>query len=581
MPALPLHPKNTMKRQTTCLRPRPSVRNGSLAVVAALTAAVLAACGGSGADTGPTTNSAPANASVATAVYFTDDFTAEHDAVWITVSRVTAVGPAGETELLAYAPARPFNLPALRQAGALVANVPVPNDTTSVRVYVQPQARLQRLDGSMVDVTLNAPGGWLEFRLQGWNAASGVLALDFDLPKFVLQGNTLMPATRLASSADFAGWSQRSAELEGTVIAIGADALTLQTRHHGTVQVRLGTATTYWSLAGGTGWRPAMGERVEIAASLNSQGAALGYAALSVKDETTAAAAGLTKVEGVITAFDGKTITLAVRHSQHAGALGAVVFDVASAAFTRGSAALLAPGVKVEAQIAAQGSRWVARAMEVDGAPRTGEGRHGDSDYAEVKGLVAGVSGRQVTLNVLYAEWLPGALAGHTLTVDLADAYFKKGSPDCLVAGAPIEIKGGLGSNGELQAVKVEVEGGCASAYPVLDVTSEGDGDHDSDGHSDGISDGDHDDERPVSPSPAGLFVEAKGAVTAVRTGEFDIAVYRLEAAGTAAASLTVRFGPTTVFKRFEPASLSVGQFVEVKGVLSGAVIEASKVELD
>lgn len=531
---------------------------GARAATAGLAAAVLVACGGGGSE-GLEAPLTLAGGRPMTALYFTDDFSARYDAVWIGVTRVAAIGPSGETELAAYTPARPFNLPALREAGVLVANVALPADTTSVRVYVQPQAQLQQLDGNLLDVALRAPNGWLEFRLEGWAVDSGVLALDFDLPKFVLQGHQLMPATRLAANDDFANWNQRSADVEGTVTNITAHGVTLQTRHHGTVEVRLDANTTYWSQRRGTAWRPATGERIEIAANLAGQGSALSYTALTVKDETDAAAAGLGRVEGVVTAYDGSSITLSVRQSQVAGAAGSVVIDVASAVYTRGSAALLAPGVKVEAHVAAEGTKWVARALEVDGAPKAGQGRHHDSDYAEVKGRIASVSGSRVALTVLYAEWLPGAALGRTITLDLAGAYFKKGAASCLAAGVPIEVKGGVDAQGALQAVKVELEGGCAAASPALGVTR-GEG---------------------GSPPPVAAFVEAKGTITAVRAGEFDIAVYRLESTGVAPATLTVRHGPATVFKQFLPTSLAAGQFVEIKGVLTGTVIDASKVELD
>ncbi|MDP1649465.1 MAG: DUF5666 domain-containing protein [Rubrivivax sp.] len=524
-----------------------------------LAAAVLVGCGGGGGGETPLQTAQAPTAPALTAVYFTDDFSARYDAVWITVTRVTAVGPSGETELAAYTPARPFNLPALRQAGALVAKVPVPADTTSVRVYVQPQAQLQQLDGSLLDLPLAAPNGWLEFRLEGWAVGSGVLALDFDLPRFALQGQQLVPATRLASNDDFAGWNQRTADVEGTVLAVATDRVTVQTRHYGTAAVLLDANTTYWSQRSGSTWRPAAGDRIEIAAAVAGQGSTLSYTALTVKDETDAAAAGLGKIEGMITAYDGTSITLSVRDSQLAGATGSVLINVASAAYTRGSAALLAPGVKVEAHVAAQGASWVASALEVDGAPKTGTGHHDDTDVAELKGRIDSVSGSVVTLTALYAERLPGVQVGSKVTVDLAKAYFKKGSAACLVAGAPIEIKGSVGANGALQPVKAEIEGGCATAYPAPGITPPGN----------------------ATPPPVAAFVEAKGTITALRAGEFDIAVYRLSYAGAAAATLTVRYGPATVFKYPLPASLVAGQFVEVKGMLTGTVIEASKVELD
>lgn len=536
----------------------------SVVSVSALTAACLLACGGGGGGAADSASSTPAPAPAPTttpltAVYFTDDFSARYDAVWITVSRVTAVGPNGETELTAFTPARPFNLPQLKQAGSLIANISLPSGSTSIRVYVQSNAKLQLLDGSTLEVPLVAPKGWLEFRLESWAPESGVLALDFDLPKFELIGGQLNASTRLASKDDFSSWNHRGAELEGTVTATGVDRFTLLTRQFGTIDVQLSSNTSYWSKSRGASWRPLIGERVEVAANLAGVGNLVSYTALSVKDESEAASSDLGKLEGRIVAVDGKTITLAVRESQIFNATGTVRVQVASATYARGNEAMLQVGRKVEAYVTAVGQEWIATALEIDGAPPNQNDSSNAVRYGEVKGRIISVDGSTVKLTTLSTEWLPGVTLGSTLSVDLRSVTFKRGSLSCLVAGMPIEIKGSLDKGGNLIPLHAEVEGACASAYPSNGVSSPGTS-------------------QTIGPN---AFVEAKGAVTAVRDGEFDIAVYQLEYGGSALASITIRYSAATIFKNLPFGKLSPGQFVEVKGNLTGMLLDASKVELD
>ncbi len=528
-------------------------------------AASLAACGGGGGSSNLTP--APEVATSRTAVYFTDDFSAAYDAVWISVSRVTVVNPSGETQVALFEPAQLVNLPTLRRTGALMATADLPLDATAIRVYVDSAAQLQQLDGSMLPVSLAATGGYLEFRLEGWNAATGSLALDFDLPRFTLQNGVLTAATRIASNDDYAGWNQRYAEAQGAVTAVSATSLTVDTRHHGLRSFVIDTNTTFVSSRSAT-WSPAVGDRVELSSLVSGQGADLQFTARAVKDETDSESQRADKVEGLVTAVStvgGVTqVTANIRRSKAVGAQGEVVFDVATATrFKRGSASLLAAGVAIEAYLVPQGSGWLASAVEIDGAAKSdSDSNEPDSvseGYVDVKGRVTGVSGTVVTLQATYTERLPGVAVGDSLTLDIANAYFEKGGAACLAAGVAVEVKGYRDAAGVLQPVKLEVEGGCSSAYPTPGVTA------------------------PSTPpsTDASAFVEAKGTVMAVRSGEFDLSVYRIEDfAGVSPATVTVTYGSTTVFRDgLSSASLAVGNFVEVKGNLQAGVLTASKVE--
>jgi hypothetical protein len=545
-------------------------------------ALLLPACGGGGSDTSAI-EQAPAaapilqaqNAQTAqTAIYFTDDFSAVYDAVWISVSRITVLSPAGETELMRYDTPQLLNLPMLRRTGALMTTAGVPVDATEVRVYVAGGARLQQLDGSMLDVGLQAPSGYLSFRLDGWDSRSGAMALDFDLPNFSLQGNTLVAATRLAGSTDLAGWNSRHTEVTGTVTAVSATSISVQTTALGSQTFMLDAQTTFLSERS-AGWVPVVGSAVELYSSVAGQGSqVLQFTARRVKDRSAGVSASSAKVHGLITAVDNGLITLSVDRSSLVGATGSITVDLRQAIYKRGSAALLAPGMRIEAYLmpATSGTGFSASVLEIDGAAKSDANNSSDSDsdsnsnsnsnsYAEVKGVISSINGQQVVLNALYAKHLPTVLQGTALTLDLTNAYFERGGLSCLVAGTPIEVKGAVNAAGQLQAVRVDLEGGCASAYPVS-------------GLSNAIA--------PTPPTMIGMqFVEAKGLITAVRPDTFDLQVYKIEYAGAAPATLTVRYGVSTLFGRLSGAQLAVGQFVEIKGNLQGALLDASKVELD
>lgn len=519
---------------------------------AAVVALLLAACGGGGSATAPATTGAPA----ATAVYFTDDFSSAYDAVWLSVSRVTVVSPATETELAAYRPAKLINVPTLRRAGALVATVAIPADATTVRVYVGSQARLQKPDGTMMDVALAAPLGYLEFRLEGWNAASGALALDFDLPRFNLQGNTLLPAIRVATSSDYGGWNHRSAEIEGTVMQASATSLVLDTRTMGRRTVLLDASTTFVSMRSAT-WTPTAGDVVEVKASIAGQGADnLEFTALVVEDHSANATGGAIKIEGVVTAINGTVVTASVDQSEESAALGSLSFDIAGAMFKRGDAASISIGVHIEAYLVPAGTSWTAKAVEIEGAAKGGgEGRM--HAYAELQGQIASVAGTTVVVTVIRQERIPGVTAGASVSVDVAGARFDSGAPSCLAVGLPIEIKGAVSAAGVLQPIEVSVGGACAAAYPAVDGGQSG--------HQD--------------PPLASGWIDTEGSVTAVRSGEFDMTVFDLENTALVSTTLTVRYDSATVFRGVTATTLAVGSFFEVKGNLANGIVTAVKVE--
>lgn len=524
-----------------------------LSMAAALVAVLLlGACGG-GSTTAPASS-----AKGMTAVYFTDDFASTFDAVWLSVTRVTVVSPTVEVELVSYSPAKLVNVPTLRRAGALVATASIPADATAVRVYVGSRAKLQQFDGSLLEVSLTAPTGYLEFTLEGWKASSGALALDFDLPRFKLQGNTLVPSTRVANANDYAGWNQRHAEVKGTVAQVTSTSLVLDTKAMGQRTFALDSNTTYVSGRSAT-WRPAVGDRVEVKSAVAGQGASgLQFTARVVTDAGAAAAGGLVKIEAVVTSVSGNLVTATVNQSENQLALGVLTFDMSGAVFKRGNAASVQPGVRVEAYLTNTASVWVAKIIEIEGAGKSGTGEDKGQSFAEVKGQVVSVTGSSVVVKALQSERFPGLLSGTEITVDLATAMFDVGALSCVAAGLPIEIKGSLDATAAFTVVEVSVGGACAAAYPATDLEQLG--------HQD-------------APVPTSGSVDIEGSILAVRPGEFDIKVFDLEQVAMTATQLTVRYSSATVFRGTTALALATGAAVEIKGDLQNGVITATKVE--
>lgn len=531
--------------------------SGSGLIVAATAFALLAAgCGGGSGTSATGTSGTPGGGTVTAAttksvqLYLTDDFSTDYDAVWITVNKVAVANASGETTLVTYTPGLAVNLPTLKRTGAWLGTAQVPTDATSLRIYAASTARIQALDGTLKDVALSMPSGYIELRLEGWESSSGVLAADFDLPKFVLQGNSLVVATRLATSSDQAAWTQRQAEVEGTVTAVSPSSITVDSTRHGSVTLAIDANTTYSSRTSST-WTPAVGAKVEIYALYASSGAQ-GVARRISSEDSLALKDGNVELKGTITAIAGNKVTVTVLQSESTSVAGSVTFDISNARFERGSAATLQTAQVIEAYIRQQADfSWSATNIEIEGAEKSSSasGSGSTSTPAEIRGTVVSLSGTSLTLGVLYAENVAGVTVGTNYIADLASAYYERGSASCLTSGAAVELKGYL-SNGSFKVVQVEISGSCGTN------TSN------------------------TPPTVGSAYVEAKGTVTAVRAGEFDLTVFGLEGySGTVPKTIIVQHDTGTIFSIVTAATLQAGNFIEVKGTLLGTTLRAVKIE--
>lgn len=537
---------------------------------------LLASCGG-----GSTTSQAPAPTAVSpvppvsttsAAVYLTDDFSSEYETVWVSVSRITAMQGTTETELAAFSPARVVNLPELKRAGLFVGTAAIPVGTTAFRVYVGADARIRGLDGIERTVQLTrTANSYIEFNGTSWTSSTGVLALDFDLPRFVLVGNVLTPATRLADSSDQGKWTNRHGELKGVVVALTPTLLTLELANASRVDIVLNANTTYRA-SGSATWTPAVGGRVEVELLLSGTAAQPVYVARSVHDESlfeTAGSDSRPEIAGRIVSISGTTIVVDLFRSEDFALTGRTTFSIAGATYKRGAASLLQPGVRIEAHVARSGTALQLVSIEVEGAAKTeslpgsirdaspGSGGTttpgGNNGYAELKGSFVARQGNLIDVRLFKVERVPSFAVGTTVSVDTSGAYFEKGSLDCLITGSPVEVKGYLDGTGKLVVVKVELEGACG-----------------------------------VGTSPAGSALlpgqlsEAKGLIQTVGNGQFTMQVFKSEYwASQPPASVTVTHDQATLFKDLSAASLRAGLLVEVKGTVTNSVLKAAKIEAD
>lgn len=528
-----------------------------LAALACSSALVLlGACGGGGTEAPP-----PSAGARAAALYFTDDFSADYKAVWVSISRVSVVSANGtETQLLSFSPSLRLNLPTLKNAGNWAGNAQIPADAVAIRVHVEAKAQLQQQDGRLLDVSLTPPGGYLSFSLSNWNPASGALALDFDLPRFTLQGTTLVAATRVADDADLSRWNHRETEVKGTVSAISASSITLDAGPLGKLVFALDGSTRFVS-TDKQGWRPVVGDAVEINAVVSGQGASLELGARSIKQrEARDSAASRSEIKAVVLAINGNMVKLQVQGSHNGGPLGELSLDLSAARFEQGSLASLQVGMELEVYLQRQGELWVAKVVDIEGMAAGGPNAIVD-DYSEVKARVLKLEGQTLTVRIIHAEDLPAAQPGTSLTVDLSKAVFKKTSPKCLLSGVPVELKGFIDQSGAFQLLKIEGESACAAAIPVSGV-------------------------QPPSAEAElaalnGKTVKVEGTLIALRSDGFELLVYSLEDLASAPAQILVRIETGTLFDDVTAKTLKIGQYLEIKGRLQDGWVSAAKIKRD
>jgi len=449
----------------------------------------LAACGGGTATTSSTDGTV--------SVVITDNLTQSYSEVWVSVQSISTFDANGQAvSLYQDATGQAHNLSQLVDIGVLVDTQQIPAGTyTDFEVVLANEIRLVDAAGNVTTASFDQSGNptyttTVTGRLVVDANQNSSLALDFDLARFTYDAatNTVNP---VVVQKDPGALNQTVATTTGQVSAIDApDQFVLTPANGGPdVSVQLhANATVTDPASGSVGVDTSalgLGQTVTVsgvydadtlsilASDVQVEAAPAGGAPVTVRDE----------VEGIVTAFDGANLTLDVKEASFVPGGNEITLNVANAMFSRGGLDMLAVGQEVEIKGAWDGNAFTAALVEVEGAPRNAGSDHGHADdYAEVEGVIAGLSDGVITLTVAEFDDVDGVSlgVGDTLDIDSADSWLKDGDASCLVAGARVEVKGAFDASGGMTATVIEIDSGCGASGDD-DGTREDDMDGESD----------------------------------------------------------------------------------------------------
>lgn len=429
--------------------------------------ASLVACGGGDGTTGSAGNTGTVSLLV------TDNLTLTYSEVWVNIQAITATDANNQTVTLYQdSTGQTHNLSQLANVGALVNAQNIPAGTyTSFQITMANSITLVDTGGVVTNATFDTTGNATYTMTVTGNLTVDAnqmttLALDFNLQQFTydVATNTVNP---VVVQKDPNTLNQTVATTPGTVQSVVSPTQFILTPATGgaNITVNLHTNATVTSTKTGavttdtTALQPGMSLKVTGSYDANTMTIAansvlINDAAVIIRDE----------IEGIVTLFDGNTLTVDVKEASFApdgNTINVTNFDVAK--FSRGSLALLAVGQKVEVK----GSRenngdFSAAIIEIEGAARSSDDMSGYSDsYAELEGQISAVTNGSLTITVSGFEHVTGVSNGSSVTINSSNSWISKGDSSCLVVGALIEAKGAMSDSANMDASVIEVESGC------------------------------------------------------------------------------------------------------------------------
>ena len=539
----------------------------------------LTACGGGNNTSGVSgSRDTTGDNTGALSVMITDDMTTQYSKVWVTVLKVTTTDSSAQQHILYEdATGQVFNLTELHGVATLLSTQNLPADTyNNFEITLANDISLVDKQGQTIQATFNSTGDPEVIQIQGsvTITAGGIanMGVDFDLKRFTYDPTTglVTPVLLYLDNHQLQQISFNHAEVEGRVTEItDAQTFVLENRYGSTITVTLqATATIYNEYTGTIGGDTSaltIGQVVKVFGSYDA--ATMTLNAVSAKiynDNSPSGSPASTEVKGVITSFDGTTLVLDVRDADFIpGSTVLEISNVANAVFTKGSLDTLAAGQWIEVKGTWEDPVFTAMVVEIEGGiPCWDDGHHFDDDsndlngdnhtfgYVELKGLVTGVNGTVLTLNLTQANNLVGQTTG-PLDIDINNAWYKDGSVDCLTEGAYVEVKGTNDtSGGGVVAFTIEIKSPCGSSSNN-DPTS-----------------------GPVN------YVEVGGLITAVDGDTITISVIHSEY--FVPASNEVQVVVTNAwFEHGTQLMLAQNRYVEAKGGWDGSQLSAYKIEFE
>lgn len=472
--------------------------------------ASLAACGGgnSSATSGLTSTGT-------VSLLVTDDLTQSYSEVWVNIQSITATDANNQTVTLYQdATGQTHNLSQLANVGALVDAQSVAAGTyTSFQITLANSVKLVDLGGAITNASFDQSGNSAYTMTVPGNLTVdanqlATLVFDFNLQQFIYDAgtNTVTPAV---AQTDPGTLSQTVATTPGQVQSVvsptqfilapatgGANIIVNLHSNATVINASSGAVTTDTSAL-----QPGM--PVRISGSYDSTTLTITAASVLIKNSDVIVR---DQIEGVVTQFDGATLTVDVREASFTPDSNTLnIINFATASFSRGNLALLATGQKVEIKGALDSNGdFSAALIEIEGAIRNSstERSHSYTDrYVELKGEISAVNGAMLTLTVSKSEHVTGISNGSSVTINSGNSWISEGNSSCLVAGAQIEVKGAMSDAVTMDASMIEIEGGCGSSGTESDHDGEEDAgddetdDQDSSGPDSGETTGeDHDD---------------------------------------------------------------------------------------
>ncbi|MCF6323787.1 MAG: DUF4382 domain-containing protein [Gammaproteobacteria bacterium] len=444
--------------------------------------ASLAACGGSGDGTTSSNGSSTGTVSV----IITDNLTLTYSEVWVSLQAITATDANGQVvDLYRNTAGQTHNLSQLVNIGALVDAQTIAAGTyTTFEILMDNQIQLVDPTGVTTNATFDQTGN-PSFTLSvagqlvvDENQMSSLL-LDFDLQQFTydMATNTVNP---VVIQQDPATLNQTVATVNGQVQAVNSSTQFVVTPATGgaNITVDLHATATVTDTASATVAADttllAAGMQVTVDGIYDP--ANLSITASAVGIVTGASVTINSEVEGIVTAFDGSTLTIDVKEASFLpGSNTLTIANSSNALFSHGSLALLTIGQEVEIKGNWDNTTFTAATIEIEGAPSNATDSNYLDDYVEFEGTISAIDGDLLTLTVQEFEHVSGITIGDSVMIDRTNSWYKDGDASCLSNGAVIEAKGSMSDATTMIAMVIDLEDSCNGSNDDDDDDSDDD----------------------------------------------------------------------------------------------------------
>ncbi len=429
--------------------------------------ASLAACGSSGDGV-----SSSGSSTGTVSVLITDNLTLTYSEVWVNVQAITATDANGlVVDLYRNTTGQTHNLSQLVNIGALIDAQTIATGTyTTFDILMDNQIQLVDAVGVTTNATFDQTGN-PDFTLSvtgqlvvDANQMSSLL-LDFDLQQFTydMATNTVTP---VVIQQDPATLNQTVATVNGQVQAVNSPTQFVVTPATGGANITVdlhATATvtdTATAIVAADTTPLAVGMQVTVAGTYDATNLSITASAVGVV--TGGSITINSEVEGIVTAFDGTTLTIDVKEASFLpGSNTLVIANSSNALFSHGSLPLLTVGQEVEIKGNWDNTTFTAATIEIEGAPSNATGGSYLDDYVELEGAVSAINGDLLTLTVQEFEHVSGITIGDSITIDRSNSWYKDGDASCLSNGAVIEAKGSMSDATTMIAMVIDLEDSC------------------------------------------------------------------------------------------------------------------------